>query len=81
MERETLSGKQYVAVQATHYPDGDVVPITIFFPGGKVFHIKRASLLRDQSENRYAKQTYRIVVGNQETKLYLDNGRWFVLRR
>ena len=80
-ETQTSSGKQYVAVQATHYPNGEIVPIAIFFPGGRVFHITRSNLINDQSDSRSSKQTFRIVIGKQETRLFLDNGRWFVLRK
>ena len=75
------NGKQYVTVQATHYPNGDIVPVTIFFPGGRIFHIVRSSMIKDQSDNINMKRIFRVFIGKHETKLYLENRRWYVLRK
>jgi len=75
------NGKQYVTVQATHYPNGEIVPVTIFFPGGRLFHIVRSSMIKDLNGNINMKQVFRIFIGEHETKLYLENGRWYVLRK
>lgn len=75
------NGKQYVTVQATHYPNGEIVPVTIFFPGGRVFHIVRSSMIKDPDGSISMKLVFRIFIRKHETKLYLENGRWYVLRK
>ena len=75
----TGSGKQYVSVQATHYPDGNVVPITIMFPGGKVFHVINPVLQEKAQGSSHATKTFSVIIDNQKTRLFVENKRWFVV--
>ncbi|MBQ8996265.1 MAG: hypothetical protein IJ091_10670 [Oscillospiraceae bacterium] len=82
MVKGSGSGKQYVTVQVTHYADGETVPVLIFYPGGRVFHIWSSRLLEEKTKDyRIEQQTYEIVVNGQKTKLYCEDGRWSVQGR
>lgn len=72
--------KQYVEVLATHYIDGTVRPRTIIMASGPVFDIdevKSVCRAKTQRTGEVALR-YTIKIGNHETFLFCDDGRWFV---
>ena len=72
--------KQYVEVVATHYIDGATQPRMIIMADGPTFQIdqiKRVTRAKTTRTGEVATR-YTVLIGNHETYLYEDNGRWFV---
>ena len=75
--------KEYVEVQLTVSPEGDVRPNTIKFEDGTIYEIDR---LRHRCRAHATKVggtgiRYTVVIRGQETYLFEDDGKWFVEAR
>ena len=72
--------KQYVEVLATHYIDGTVQPRRIILGDGPVYEIDQVRSVTRTRTLRTGEVAirYTIRIGNHETFLYEDNGRWYV---
>ena len=72
--------KVFVEVTLKVSPEGETRPLTITFEDGKVYHIDR---LRQRCRAHSLKVggtgiRYTIVINNQETYLFEDDGKWYV---
>ncbi len=75
--------KQYVEVVATHRVDGSVRPQSILLTNGPVYNIeqvKGVKLTNFYTSHEIAKE-YTVIIHNRQTRLYEDDGRWFVLMK
>ena len=72
--------KQYVEVLATHFIDGTVQPRTIILADGTAYEIDRVQDAGKAKSLRTGEisMRYRVRIGNHETYLYEDSGRWYV---
>lgn len=80
MEQEMKCKKVYVGVELKVSPEGEVRPISINYTDGVTYEIDR---LKQRCRAHATKVggtgiRYTIVVGNRETFLFEDDGRWFV---
>jgi len=80
MEQEMKCKRVYVGVELKVSPEGEVRPISITYIDGVTYEIDR---LKQRCRAHATKVggtgiRYTIVVGNRETFLFEDDGRWFV---
>ena len=78
-----INTKVYVGVNAMFEPDGRLIPRSVLWEDGRIFEIDKildvrraASLKAGGSGIRYT-----VRIGNHETFLFLEDGRWFAERR
>lgn len=72
--------KQYVEVNADHDIDGNIVPRLISFTDGTAFKVKEVRKVAKVATLSALPTTsrYTIVIGEKETFLYEDGGKWYV---
>lgn len=72
--------KVYVGVTVKVSPEGEIRPMTITFEDGQVFHIDKLRYCCRAHATKVGGTgiRYTVVINNQETFLFEDEGRWFV---
>lgn len=80
MEQEQKFRKVYVGVMLKVSPEGDIRPVNITYIDGITYEIDR---LKQRGRAHATKVggtgiRYTIVVGNKETFLFEDEGKWYV---
>ena len=72
--------KQYVSVTAKFDPDGNIMPLTINWDGGRVFDIDRITDIRYAASLKAggAGIRYTCRIKQTEKYLFLEDNRWFI---
>lgn len=78
-----MNSKVYVGVNAKFEPDGTLIPLFVLwedhrkFEIDKILDVRRAASLKAGGTGI----RYTVRIGNRETFLFFEEGRWFVERR
>ncbi len=75
-----MSRKVYVEVTATFTPEGRVMPETVRWEDGTVYHIDRVLDIRPAASRKVGGcgLRYTCRIRGQQAYLYLEEDRWFV---
>ncbi len=77
---EQLRSKRYVSVNADHDIDGSVWPKTVTIRGGKTYTVQYVKKVINVNNHNFGNviKRYTVMILDQETYIFEDNGRWFV---